>query len=1036
METEEKSILPRGGRLVSTVSASKNMQSKPKTSEFVRTKLPWVASGIMLVLYLVTINQWVSARSLQVISKVAGWDWTPPLQFPLFYTLTYPFRFLPQNIQPISLNIFSAVCAAGAIWMLVRSVGLLPHDRTDEQRIRQRGHESGLLTTNFAWAPALLAAAVLGLELTMWEHATAATNESLDLLIFAYLLRCILEYRVSKNEKWMTKLAFVYGLGVTNNWALIGYFPLFLAAVVWVKKKSFLEAKFIIRMAALGLTGMLLYVVLPLVWTMKGVDDTSFFEGLRLMLAAQKTIIFNTPALRARALILSLTSILPVVIMFIKFPSGFGDVHSAGAAITNTMFRTIHLFFAGACIWIAFDQQFSPRTLGHGLPFLTFYYLSALAVGYYVAYLMLVHTDPPKRSYRQVSPLDKLLNPIVQAAAWGAVAIVPIALLYKNFRVTLLENGKVLQKYAEAVASQLPSKPAILLSEDSFQLSLMEAWLSRSSGGNPHILVNTRALPLPTYHRNLIRRYGSRWPEGGAKEDVKARIEANTIATAIARLALSNSVFYLHPSFGYPFELVYTVPHGMVMEVKRYPTNVIYPPRLSASQVSSNQLFWESARRLVDEAELRSPFKIPDAEFIGTHVSRALNQWGVDLQRTGDFTNSIPVFEMAVRANSNNIAAQINLSFNEQHRSGKPPTADEMKTMEEIAGQIRSYDSLVSANGPLDSPQFLYTEGTALMQQSMVRQAADRFRRASELAPTNYTPRLALANALIRAQWIPEALELIGTLQKDPKMPAPNKMDLISMEAAVEFARKDTNRAEAILIQALQKYPDEGMFYNSLNELYHSSGQFPKAIALMGQLVSRYPTNISLRLQRIETALNTGDTNTAASDLQALEQLAPDNVDAAMYRIYLAIQQKDFKKAMADVEAVLRDNEKHPQALVYKGFIHMENKEDDKAIEAFSAAIKIDPGNLTAIRNRAIAELRAGHLNDAKKDYETMMASMPRSHTIYYGLGEIAYKKNDKQEALRNYELYLRYAPRSGTTELEEERKKVEALVKELQASK
>src|SRR3954466_15032929 len=169
------------------------MSSKPSTSDFTRTKLPWLAAGALFLIYLVTLNRGVPIRSLSTVAKVTGWDGVLSVQYPLFYPLTFPARLLPANLQPITLNLFSAVCAGLTVWLLVRSVALLPHDRTDEQRIRQR-HSDGLLVTSWAWAPAALAAAALGLELTMWEHATAATNESLDLLVFAYLVRCLLEF--------------------------------------------------------------------------------------------------------------------------------------------------------------------------------------------------------------------------------------------------------------------------------------------------------------------------------------------------------------------------------------------------------------------------------------------------------------------------------------------------------------------------------------------------------------------------------------------------------------------------------------------------------------------------------------------------------------------------------------------------------------------------------------------------------------------------------------------------------------------------
>src|ERR1051325_2002355 len=154
------------------------------------------------------------------------------------------------------------------------------------------------------------------------------------------------------------------------------------------------------------------------------------------MLADQKAMIFNTQPLRARALILSLTSIVPVIILGIKFPAGFGDISGAGSNITSFMFRLVHIVFAAACIWVAFDSKVSPRALGMFfppalralVPFLTFYYLGALAAGYYVGYLMLVTSEAPKRHLRPSSSIGKLLAPIVHGLAWILVIVVPVAL--------------------------------------------------------------------------------------------------------------------------------------------------------------------------------------------------------------------------------------------------------------------------------------------------------------------------------------------------------------------------------------------------------------------------------------------------------------------------------------------------------------------------------------------------------------------------------------------------------------------------------
>jgi tetratricopeptide (TPR) repeat protein len=256
------------------------------------------------------------------------------------------------------------------------------------------------------------------------------------------------------------------------------------------------------------------------------------------------------------------------------------------------------------------------------------------------------------------------------------------------------------------------------------------------------------------------------------------------------------------------------------------------------------------------------------------------------------------------------------------------------------------------------------------------------------------------------------------------------------MESAIYFGRQDTNRAEATLREAMEKYPKELSFYESLNELYRASGQWDKALDLLNREIAMMPTNAVLRMQRADVAFNAGETNIVAGDLDTVLKIDPANLDAIMFQAFLALQQKDYAKALKLADGVLERNEKNVQALTYKGIIYMEQKQDEKAIEAFNKALKIEPNSISAIRNRAIVNLRAGHLDAAKEDYDKLFTAYPKSYQVYYGLGEIAAKKKDTEEAIKNYDLYLKYAPTNSTGEIADERKEVETKLTELRGKK
>ena len=117
-------------------------------NRFVPGVLPWLIAGVALLLYTLSLNHWLSLSSLLPVARLSGWIWQPSLTDPLYWLVTYPLRWLPASLIPLLLNLFSAVCAALTLALLARSVSLLPHDRTKEQRIRLTSPDPGYLNTD------------------------------------------------------------------------------------------------------------------------------------------------------------------------------------------------------------------------------------------------------------------------------------------------------------------------------------------------------------------------------------------------------------------------------------------------------------------------------------------------------------------------------------------------------------------------------------------------------------------------------------------------------------------------------------------------------------------------------------------------------------------------------------------------------------------------------------------------------------------------------------------------------------------------
>ena len=92
--------------------------------------------------------------------------------------------------------------------------------------------------------------------MTFWEHAVVWTGEALDLLLFAYVIRCLLEFRIDRRDSWLIRIAFVYGLAMTNNFAMIAFLPALAAALIWIKGLGLLNFRLCARLALCGLAGL------------------------------------------------------------------------------------------------------------------------------------------------------------------------------------------------------------------------------------------------------------------------------------------------------------------------------------------------------------------------------------------------------------------------------------------------------------------------------------------------------------------------------------------------------------------------------------------------------------------------------------------------------------------------------------------------------------------------------------------------------------------------------------------------------------
>lgn len=947
-----------------------NGRSTDQKRLFTLTWLPWLLGALVLVLYAATANRalpsladWTGLlQQPPTATRYAGYTYAPEFLAPVYYIVTYPLRWLPVQHIPLALNFFSVLCGVLALTQLARSVALLPHDRTRDQRERETTRHS-YLTIPLAWLPPVFATVVCALSLSVWEHGTNGTAEMFDLLLFAYVVRSLLEYRVDQKESRLYRTAFVFGAAITNNLAMIAFFPLFVVALVWTRKLAFFNLKFLARMAACGLVGLLFYLVLPTIGSLSDHPSVSFWQLLSNNVMAQKWLLFIFP--RNTILLLSLTSILPVLLFSIKWSSQFGDPSQIGAMITNIVFHLCHIVVLLACLWMTLDPDFSPRQVGFGMAFLPLYFLAALSIGYYSGYLLLVSRPIPDR-FRAPTPGQRTVQLAATLAIFGLLLAVPAALLHRNLPQIRLTNGSLQTQFAAQLAENLPPN-GIIISDDGQRLWLLQNWLARHGRAKNYTMLYSAWLNSPEYHSYLKKLY-PQWPAPEVAKD-QTKIPDPTLLTLMEKLGRTQPITYLHPSFGYYFEAFASQPNGLTVQLTPHKTNSLASPPQSAEVIARNEEFWEilsdeltrTIAPHIPQPDIKTKLSFPEniyqrlglktiknpvAQNLGGYYSRSLVNWAVELQRAGDYEAAVAHYQLAHRLNPKNVVADINLAFNEKFRNGQPLDLTLDRPLEEFFGESRSWDQVLNMNGPYDAPALSYAQGYVFAQQNLIRQAAQSFERARQQATNDISSRLWLGQLNLNRNFPDRTLEMIAEIRQiAARVPAlsTNLGDLFTLEAAAYLAKNQDTLAQTIIETNLASHPGDFNILASACKAYADNGRHTNALAITERMLKLEPNNIP--------------------------------------------------------------------CLINKGCFLIEVPDYLRAIEAFSQAINLETNNYRAILYRGIAKLRADQLDEALKDYETVQRQYPNEPTVDYGLGEIAYRRKDTNTAVRHYETYLTNAP-------------------------
>jgi tetratricopeptide (TPR) repeat protein len=849
--------------------------------------LPWCLPAVMLVIYVMTLNHWIVPDSLGLVSSLEGLTWTPHVAGPVTWLLTRPVAWLPAGSIPLAVNLLMAVCAAVTLGFLARSVALLPHDLSKEPPPPGLDFTPPqLLGSRLAWLPPLFAVLVCGLQLSFWQQAVSATGEMINLLMFAGVIWCFLEYNFRRKDSWLLWAALVDGLAVANDWQMAIFIPFLLVGLLWVKRlhrvdrfimEQMLERRIRLKLHILWqipgcwLAGFSFVLLLPLLASLSTSGHMDFWPAVKVTLHSYGALRhLSRQFLMATCLI----CVVPVFLMGLRYYHFMAGASWAHLIIGLTFFQLVFGFFLLVDLWAMFETPVSPHRLAPNLHTLPFYWLAALSIGYFIGhFLILAQTpDPAWLSERRRYPADeqqrKRMLLVARSLKWGTlggvvllVTGVPAALLHKNLHAIASVQANPVTAYFQQVARALPTAGAVVIGPEAAPLAYLQMTLIRNGTQAHYLLLNSTALAENSDYWAFLQRQ----KHPGFDLNIPLPIQSAAVKliplTVLQALSKNHEICCLPPAPVNNFlaEFFYFEPYGLIYHLNQYRDLEAFAPATTPSVWREDEAFWNNFRtgpftnlvRRINVSQrppanglihrfISTLHTLPEADpgstKAGALYAVALNDWGVELQRAGQLPDAGKCFADALLLDTNNIPAAINAEFNATSQAGEEMV---MQKPLDTAVSLNQYGGwqAVMTEGAVDEPNFCYMLGAVMADNGLYRPAIAQFERVRQLAPTNVDSCVNLAKLFTACH------------------------DFGNTQAAADD------------VLALCPTNETGLFYKASSDV--QLGKFQDAVPRLNQLLAEDPTNNLALLNRAIAYRSTYLFDAARRDYAAVIQANP-----------------------------------------------------------------------------------------------------------------------------------------------------------------
>lgn len=845
------------------------------------------------------------------------------------------------------LNLLSAVCAAGAVWLLF---SLMRHGIVffmDEYQVTAGRRRAASLLAGSA------AALFLAFCPPFWGVATRAHTAAFDVLLVLVLARLFVAYAQTGRVAAAVALAVLYGLCLAEFATLLVLGPVFGFAMLYVMwKRENLRGWLPVVLVTVFLAGMLA-TYLVAAWMFHGTPGyairgyQSFWQILRFMWRDQFLLVTRSLP-RDGWLVILFVTVVPWAAMFAVARRALNDERDWSLYI-------LHAVMTALAIGLALDMPLSPWTMLQGWRRLlvTPYVLAAMVYGYLAAFWLLM---PGTRHDSDGGPVFGIVRLVIGGGILAGMLGTALWSPWPNAKVVDTGAARTINAVADQVVASLEGR----------------TWLVTDGQLDNHLLLSAHRRQIPLHVLNLQAGGSPIYQDYVASlfDDVRLKNLATLSLTALLHEWLApgseaaSSVAVLNDPDLWARHGFHAVPNRMVF------FGVEDRAALDAAALMArNEAFWpELEAWLASEAAAADATAaaggVRRASWTAAHSAMAANNLGVlmeDLDRSADAERA---YRASRRLDPDNVSALLNLTAMVQ--AGRAQDTDGSVAVALAAlekGLERKYHiwALSRHYGTVRAPEAFAQLGWSWAYSGRPEMAIAQMERASELLPD--AQRANMQGVMADLYLMDNRPLESEAIYKDMLLREPGSLPALQGLMRIALMQRDHGKAESYRVQAV------------------ASGLDPVQAVLQQALIEIAAKAYEPARERLETLLMDQRQLVRGWVLLAEVGFASGNerlIDTALRRL----------------ESIEGRGGLHGSIIA--GRRAFEKQDLPAAAESFEAALALQPGNRRLIETLLRLDLVLGRAESIRRHVKVLLQEDPGHALALYVRGSLQIADGDR----------------------------------------